>query len=203
MAGWHRLTAYLTGRRNLIASGLALVAAGLALLDRVGPGGVVLVVGFYALGVAATRRDPLVDRYGFNPKAIERALQRQIADASGRVPPEVIVRLQRIEAIARTEVLPRLDCLPPGSVELYLVERTARDYLPTAIDHYLRLPASYSPAGRAGTGATPLKVLIDELNLVEAEMRRIAALVQRTDMDRLLAHRRFLRDRLGGADLSG
>lgn len=203
MAGWRRLTAYLASRRNLVACGLALIGGGLALLDPVGPAGIVLVAGFYALGVAATRPDPVVARFGFSPKAVERALQREITDISGRVPPEVLIRIQRIEYLARTQVLPRLDCLPPGSVDLYVVERTARDYVPTAVENYLRLPAGYVASGPGGAGATPLQVVTDELNLLEAEMRRIAGVVQRADMDRLLAHRRFLRDRFGRVDLSG
>jgi hypothetical protein len=114
----------------------------------------------------------------------------------------VINRVQRIEFIMRTQVLPRIDCLPPGSLELYLIERTARDYLPTAVENYLRLPGDYVSGQPGNRASTPLQVLIDELNLLEAQMRRVADFVYRADMDRLLAHRRFLTDRLTGADLS-
>jgi hypothetical protein len=46
-------------------------------------------------------------------------------------------------------------------------------------------------------------VLLEELGWLHAEMRRIADLVHRADMDRLLAHRRFLADRFGRTELSG
>jgi hypothetical protein len=107
--------------------------------------------------------------------------------------------MQRIELTVRAEILPRLDCLPIGAPELYLVERTARDFLPTAVETYLQLPGGYASAG----GATAYQILVDELDLLEAQMRRVAEIVHRADMDRLLAHRRFLEDRFRRLDLSG
>ena len=68
-----------------------------------------------------------------------------------------------------------LDALPPGSLDLYLVERTARGYLPTAVDQYLRLAAAAQPHGSEAARAA----LIDQLNLLEVEMRRIADGLQR------------------------
>lgn len=198
-----RLRAYLASRQNLVACGFAILALALAILDPIGPPAMVLIIGFYALGAAAARPNRALVRYGFDPRAIEKAFQREIREVSGRVPPELIVRIQRIELIARTEVLPRLDCLPPGSVDLYLIEQTAREYLPTAIDRYLRLPAGYVSRQPGSDGATALEVVTDQLSLLETELRRIASVVQRVDMDRLLAHRRFLSDRLPSADLSG
>lgn len=197
-----RVRAYLLSRRNLCGCALALLGAGLAIADPVGPAGLVLVVGFYALGAACVPPNRAISRYGFDPRQLERALWEEIGAISGRVPPEVIIRIQRIEFIMRTQVLPRIDCLPPGSVELYLIERTAREYLPTAVENYLRLPGSYVSVQPGSRGATPLQVLVDELNLLESQMRRVADVVHRSDMDRLLAHRRFLADRFTGADVS-
>jgi len=49
---------YLTGRRNLAGSGLALLAAALVMIDPVGPQGILLVMGFYLAGVVAVRGTP-------------------------------------------------------------------------------------------------------------------------------------------------
>jgi hypothetical protein len=198
----HRITRYLTSRKHLAGMGLALVGAGLALADPVGPAGAALVVGFYLLGAAAVQTNPAIRRYGYDPNDVLKALRREISAVSGRVPPEVIVRIQRIELTIRAEILPRLDCLPPGSLELYLIERTARDYLPTAVDTYLRLPSGYVSSRPASLGWTPLQVLLEELDLLDTQMRRVADVVHHTDMDRLLAHRRFLNDRFSRVDAS-
>jgi hypothetical protein len=197
MAASRRLYAYLLSRRNRLACAFALVAVALVLADPVGPVGIVLVIGFYLLGAAAARPTPEIDRYGFDPKKLEKALQRELAEVSGRVPPPITARIQRIELITRTQILPRLELLPPGSLDLYLIERTVTEYVPTAVGNYLRLPADYESAGDR-----PLDVVDQELALLEGQMRRIAALVQRADMDRMLAHRRFLKDRFGQLDLS-
>jgi len=145
---------------------------------------------------------PAIHPYGFDPQLVQGALSDEIRVVSGRVPADVITRIQRIELTIRSEILPRLDCLPAGSLELYLIERTARDYLPTAIDSYLHLPSGYVSSGPASGGWTPLQVLLDELDLLDAQMRRVADIVHHADMDRMLAHRRFLHDRFSRADAS-
>lgn len=198
-----RLRAYLTSRKNLAGSTLALVGAGLALADPVGPAGIVLVAGFYLAGALAMPSNRAISRYGWDPRDIASALTNEIAAVSGRVPPQVIERIQQIELTIRSEILPGIDHLPPGSVELYLIERTARGYLPAAVDAYLRLPNDYVSSQPGSRGRTALNVLLDEMALLDAEMRRIAELVHRSDMDRLLAHRRFLADRFGRKEVSG
>jgi hypothetical protein len=197
------IATYLTSRRNLAGSALALVGAGLTLADPVGSAGLVLVAGFYLLGAVAVPPTRSVHRYGYDPRDVQRALTEQISAVSGRVPPEVIIRIQRIELIIRSEILPRIECLPPGSQELYLIERTARDWLPTAVERYLRLPGDYVSSQPGSRGWSALQVVVDELDLFDAEMRRVAEVVHRADMDRLLAHRRFLLDRFRRQDVSG
>jgi hypothetical protein len=195
-----RVIQYLLSRQNLAACGLALVGVGLALADPVGPAGPILVVAFYALGAAAARPDRRIHRYGFDPRSVERALSDEISTVSGRVPPEVIIRLQRIDLTLRSEILPRLECLPLGSHDLYLIQRTGREDVPRAVQTYLRLPADYV-SSRPGSPARPaLHVLLEQLDLMDAEMHRIAEVVHRADMDRLLAHRRFLLDRVSSND---
>ena len=193
------IATYLTSRRNLTGSGLALLAAALVVIDPVGPQGILLVIGFYLAGVVAVRRTPRVHRLGFDPMQVQRSLLAEIAAVAGRVPPDIWIRIQRIELTIRVEILPRLNCLPLGAPELYLVERTARDFLPTAVETYLQLPGGYA----SPHGATAHQVLVDELDLLESQMRRVAEALHRADMDRLLAHRRFLEERFSRLDLSG
>ena len=189
------LVPYLTSRRNLAGSALALVGAGLIVADPVGIQGLLLVAGLYLAGALSVRGKARVSRFGFDPKRMQKALAEQIGAAAGRVPPEVLSRMQRIELTIRTEILPRLDCLPLGAPELYLVERTVTDYLPTAVEAYLRLPSGYVSSQPGSHGRAALEVLLEELDFLDAEMRQVAEAVHRTDMDRLLAHKRFLIDR--------
>jgi hypothetical protein len=194
------LVAYLTSRRNLTGSALALVGAGLVLADPVGIQGLLLVAGLYLAGALAVRRNTRVSRFGFDPQRVQKSLAEQIGAAAGRVSPEVLSRMQRIELTIRTEILPRLDCLPLGAPELYLIERTVSDYLPTAVEAYLRLPGGYVSSQPGSHGRAAVDVLVEELDFLDAEMRQVAEVVHRTDMDRLLAHKRFLVDRFRRED---
>ena len=197
------LVSYLTSRRNLTGSALALVGGGLILVDPVGLQGILLVAGLYLAGALATQGTPRIHRFGFDPRRLQKSLSEQIAAVAARVPPEILVRLQRIELTTRTEILPHLDCLPLGAPELYLIERTVSDYLPTAIDAYLRLPTGYVSSQPGSHGRAAVDVLAEELDFLDAEMRQVAEVVHRTDMDRLLAHKRFLIDRFHREEASG
>jgi hypothetical protein len=194
------LMSYLTSRRNLTGSALALVGGGLILVDPVGVQGLLLVVGLYLAGALAVRGNRRVSRFGFDPHRVQKSLAEQIGAAAGRVPPEILARLQRIELTIRTEILPRLDCLPLGAPELYLIERTVSDYLPTAVEAYLRLPSGYVSSQPGSQGRAAVDVLVEELDFLDAEMRQVAEVVHRSDMDQLLAHKRFLVDRFRRED---
>jgi hypothetical protein len=196
------LLVYLTSRRNLTGSALALVGAGLVLADPVGVQGALLVAGLYLAGALAAPGKARVSRFGFDPRRLQKSMAEQIADVAARVPPEILGKLQRIELTIRTEILPHLDCLRLGAPELYLIERTVSDYLPTAIDAYLRLPSGYVSSQPGSDGRAAVDVLAEELDFLDAEMRHLADVVHRTDMDRLLAHKRFLVDRFRRQDAS-
>jgi len=172
-----------------------LVGIGLTLIDPVGPQAVVLIVAFYVAGAVATPDRPPISRLGFDPRQVERRLAQTLYEVSGRVPPEVMIRLRRIELIMRSEILPRLDRLPPASGDLYLVRSTGCEYLPAALDAYLDLPAGYVSTQPGSEGQTALGILVEELDLLESQMGSVVATLHRTDMDRLLAHRRFLVER--------
>src|SRR5438445_563115 len=61
-----------------------------------------------------------------------------------------------------------------------------------------------APVGSPGIlPSAALDVLGEELDVLDAEMRQVAEVVHRTDMDRLLAHKRFLIDRFHREEASG
>jgi hypothetical protein len=182
-------------RKHFAGCALMLVGIGLSLIDPVGPQAVILIVAFYLAGVVAIPARPHISRFGFDPRQVERGLAQTISAVSGRVPPEVMIRLGRIELTIRAEILPRLHRLPPGSADLYLVRSTGGEYLPAALDAYLCLPPGYVSIQPGTEGQTALSILVEELDLLEARMRSVAATLDSADMDRLLAHRRFLLER--------
>ncbi|MDQ6709816.1 MAG: hypothetical protein M3Z11_04595 [Candidatus Dormibacteraeota bacterium] len=193
---------YLYSRKNVVGSGLALIGLLLVLAHVIGPFWPLIVIGLYLVGAVLTPGKPAVDlQMGFDPNDIRKTLDNQMRTVSGRVPPEVMAKLLSIRQII-VGILPRSGTLPPGSPELFLVERTATDYLPTALQAYLNLPQAYATLHPVQNGKTPKQVLLDQLTLLEGKMNEVADDVHRNDSDRLLANGRFLEERFGRSSLS-
>jgi hypothetical protein len=86
---------------------------------------------------------------------------------------------------------------PPFSSDLYVVRQTANDYLPRTIDAYLALPPGQGELSVDASGKTALQELKEQLDLLDSKLDEIAEDLQRQNLDRLLANRRFLEDRFG------
>jgi hypothetical protein len=133
--------------------------------------------------------------------AVRESLRRLGERLTGRVPAEVVARVDAIRRLV-LGLLEREEGPAAGSRELFTLLRTATDYLPAALDAYLRLPAEYATTRRLADGRTPAEVLLSQLELLEREMVDVADAVSRNDVDRLLAHGRFLADRFGRSELT-
>jgi hypothetical protein len=133
---------------------------------------------------------------GLDVPAIGRALDATVQMTSGRLPSEIqlIVAEIRREII---ELLPRTRAFPLGSEDLYVIERTATDYLPTTLQAYLTLPDAYARTQVLEGGRTPLQLLREQLQLLDDRLDEIADAVRQQDSDRLLANGRFLEERFG------
>ncbi len=135
-------------------------------------------------------------RSGFDSNDVKDALDSQVRLITGKVPPEVMSKVLKIRQII-LGILPRSGNLPPGSPQLFVIERTATDYLPTSLQAYLNLPRAYATRHPVQDGKTAKEVLLDQLTLLETKMNEVADDVHRNDSDRLLAHGRFLEERFG------
>jgi hypothetical protein len=116
-------------------------------------------------------------------------------------PVEVADRVAAISLVIQ-EITDRQTTLAGSSPQLFAVLRTATDYLPTAIEAYLRLPQGYARSRPLADGRTALEVLLGQLNLLEKEMVDVADAVTQNDINRLLAHERFLTERFGRSALT-
>jgi hypothetical protein len=197
-----RILKYLYSTKNIVGSLLAVVGLVLFFAGIVGALWPVVVVGLYAIGVLVTPGTATIDlRSGFDPDDVRKALDHEVHAVSGRVPADVLAKVQNIQQII-LGILPRSGALPPGSPELFVVERTATDYVPTALESYLNLPRAYATLHPVQGGKTAKQVLLDQLSLLESKMAEVAEDVHRNDTDRLLANGRFLEERFGRSALS-
>jgi hypothetical protein len=142
----------------------------------------------------------LEDSFAAQDEVVRSSLAASLAGLHGRVPIEVE---ERVASIRQTvlDILSQRGSLSAHSPQLFVVLRTATDYLPNALQAYLRLPAGYATSRRSAAGKTALDILLDQLGLLEREMVDVADAVTKNDLDRLLAHGRFLADRFSRSEL--
>jgi hypothetical protein len=85
----------------------------------------------------------------------------------------------------------------PFSLDLHLVRQTASDYLPRTLELYRALPAGSADLTFTASGKTAHQELMEQLEILDAKLDEIARELHSEEVDRLLANRRFLEERLG------
>jgi len=196
-----RVLRYLYSTRNRVGCLAGLGGLGLYFTGVVGDLWPVVVAGLYGAGALATPPAKVVNlRLGLDPADLGRAMAEQKRRIQGKVPDDVLAAVLRIHAILG-DVLAHHHALPPGSPDAYVVERTALDYLPTALESYLALPRSYANRVTVSGDRTARQVLLDQLRLMESKLGEVLEAALRGDTDRLLAHGRFLEDRFASSEL--
>jgi len=196
-----RVVRYLGSGKNVAGSALALIGLGLHFAGVIGGIWPLVVPALYLIGalVVPSRAPRPVEADRFDPGKIQRALDGTLDMARGRVPSDVLAKLTSIRQ--RTlALLPKAGDLPGGSQDLYVLQRTATDYLPTSVRYYVSLPADYATTHVVQDGKTPLQVLQDQLDLLDDQMAEISDAVNQRESERLLAQGRFLEERFGRRD---
>ena len=162
-----------------------------------------VVVAMYGIGALLSPGPPHVALAGtsFDPDSIRRSLARQLSISNGKLSPPLQAKLQSI-ADTILGILPHYTEFPPGSPDLFVVGRTATDYLPSALQAYLNLPRAYATLHKMPNGKTADDVLSDQLSLIATKMNEVADAVHKKDSDALLANGRFLEEKFGASPLA-
>jgi hypothetical protein len=195
---------YLYSGKNIVGSTLALL--GLLLFFT----GVItsfwwpfVVVAMYGIGALIAPGPTKLDiaATSFDPDSIRRSLQKVVGQSGARLPAALAAKVQHISDTI-VGILPHYADFPPGSPDLFVVGRTATDYLPSALQAYLNLPRAYATLHRMSNGKTADEVLSDQLDLLSTKMDEVADAVHKKDSDALLANARFLEEKFGPSALS-
>ena len=196
-----RLLFFLYGTPNIVGCVLAL--GGLALFF----GGVIrdwwlpIVGGLYAIGwLAAPRRRDFATELGH--EAVQGGLlddvDELIAKSAKRVPVEATQKLRAIRAILDS-LMPKLQGLADaGTIAmdqvLTLINAIRRD-LPATVTNYVRLPHAYATLHPLEGGKTAKELLLEQLDLLEDQLTRIAHSAFREDAEALRLNGQYLREK--------
>ncbi len=194
MSRWDRFAGWFLSRRNLFGMGVAASAAlpGLLLGPAWWP---LLAAAGYAIGVliagppGGTRLDLTAEAEARN---IRKALDRVVGQARRETDPQVTNAFERL----RAEALPLVAALerePGGGPQLTVLGQMAFEYLPTTLASYLRVPGPYRRVRRSGRSAR--SVLLEQLELLRAQLDEMEADVVKRDLEALARHGEFLRTR--------
>jgi hypothetical protein len=161
----------------------------------------VVVVAAALAYVARGRRRPEAPPVSIAPPPptaddIRRELADLLGSMVGTVTPDVLARYESIHR-RMLAMLPRMGQLQGSSQDLYILHRTASDYLPTAIRSYLSVARAGGAEQALPDGRTPRQAVLEQLDLLDSRIADIGDALDRNDLDRLLAHGRFLETRFG------
>jgi len=127
------------------------------------------------------------------------ALGAELESFRDRVPAEMWAKVDAIRQ-AIIAILARAQDLDPE--ELFVVRRTAADYLPATLRNYTRLPEAYATNQQLAPGMTAYALLNEDLDLLESKLGEISDAIRHKDSDALVAHTRFLEAKFGSSTLT-
>ncbi|MDP2787408.1 MAG: hypothetical protein Q8O79_04965 [Pseudomonadota bacterium] len=199
-----RFWLFLYGYPNIAGSALGLVGLALFFLGIIGPGWPYIVAGLYGLGwVLAWQLAPREMHLEIAREARAEALLGELENLIKRVhkhlPREAQVLLQSLRQTL-AELLPRLADNTVFSQEGHTVEKTVRDYLPATLENYLHLPPAFARMHTLKDGKTAQSMLLDQLGLLDDQMRQMLANALRDDARALAENGAFLEQKFKPVD---
>lgn len=198
-----RFLMFLYSTPNLVGATLGLVGLGLYFLGVINAYWFPIVVGLYVIGVLATPRSRTYElrwRNTFQQVDIRNELENMVRLVKRRLPKE---SYEKVISIRDTilNILPQVNDLSSSDYNVYLIQQTALDYLPSALDNYLKLPKPYANFQPVKDGKTARVLLFEQLDLLDREMKEIVQDMYANDTQKLLVHGQFLKDKFGGEEV--
>jgi hypothetical protein len=197
MSNRQRLLLYLYSNGNILGSILGLVGLGLYFTGIIHNFWLLIVLGLYGIGVLAAPRSQTQElclRHQLDSEELRQELEELVHAIRRKVPKEISDRVVSIKNTI-VEILPYLQRLDESNYNLYTIRQTALEYLPETLENYLKLPRAYASMHVTKEGKTAQKLLVEQLDLLDQEMKSIAQEFYGNNTEQLVAHGRFLEEK--------
>jgi type I site-specific restriction endonuclease len=201
-----RLLLFLYSTPNIVGSALGVVGLGLFFGGIIDDWWLAIVAGLYAVGWLATPRDRGLE-IELQEAAAHASLLERIDDlmvrSRKRLPSEAYEKLKAIRATLDS-LMPKLQGLSDsGSVAMEqmitVVNAVTRD-LPTTVANYIRLPEAFANLHHIEQGKTARQLLLEQLDLLQVQLARIADSAFREDAEALIVNGRYLKEKFHTTD---
>ena len=160
-----------------------------------------VTAGLYAIGYLLAPVAARVDvrhEAATDPTDIRDRLNSLMHGIRGKVADDLYAKAWSIrESIFRTLEVEREG--NEADPNVYLIRQTALSYLPEAFATYLRLPRVVAERRSIANGRTPHDVLLEQLDLMDGRLEKVADDIARSDSDALMANGRFLAEKFGSS----
>ena len=200
-----KILLYLYSTKNLVGSVLALLGLGLFFVDLIDDWWFVIVSGLYAAGWLAVPSDQNLElqvRHETTQTNLTQSVEDILSEASGKLPREAVERLQRIQETV-LDLAPKLfDGGMAMDYAISLVNAVTRD-LPETVSNYLQLPTAFATVHVIQNGKTCKQLLIEQLNLLNTQLTKIAENVYKDDADALIVNGKFLEEKFHSLSFVG
>ncbi len=164
----------------------------------------VVVAGLYGVGALLAPADRVrltISHAEVESRRLYADLDTLLVKVGGtRFPEDVVARVGALAEVLR-DILRRADALTSSPDHLHIVSQTIRDYLPSSLEAYANLPRSYALTRRGERERSAHEELLAQLDLLAAQLSKVAESVYRGDEQALRDQGRFLQDRFGGSGL--
>ncbi len=192
-----RLFLFIYSTQNLIGSALALLGLGLFFVGVIDDWWLPIVGGLYAIGWLVVPADRELEIQVHNEATqanLTQSVDALLSEAKGKLPREAVDCLQQIRQTV-IELAPKLfDGGMAMTSAVSLVNAVTRD-LPETVRNYLHLPTAFATLHIVEKGKTCKQLLIDQLNLLNVQLSKIAESVYKEDAEALVVNGKFLEEK--------
>lgn len=200
-----RIQLYLYSTRNIVACAVALLGPALLFLGVIREGWLLITAALYAAGYFATPAPQVLDTgltQSLSFDALLERFDRLVNQARAQLPPRMVGLLDSIHHSIQ-EVLPRLTDSRAFDDNLFTVRETIARYLPETLANYIALPPMFRVTRVLKDGKTARDLLMDQLVVLDNQMKEVVGNVARGDADALLANGEFLEAKFRERDFIG
>lgn len=192
-----KLLFYLYSTPNILGSLLGLAGLGMFFASAIKSYWIFIVIGLYLVGYLLSPRSKTIElqlNHELDTEVLRRSLDQLISKIRKRVSAEILSKVVSIKESILT-VLPRLAEFESSAYDIHVIRQTALDYLPEMLQTYLKLPTAYARFHTVRDGKTPKDLLLEQLEILDAEMQKVVVDLHKNDTQALITHGRFLKNK--------
>jgi hypothetical protein len=195
-----RVVLFLYSNANIVGSALGILGLILFFVLSVALGGSPLLlfivpalylIGWLVVWLTGSPAAELRLRQQLTAGEIRDQLDALVRAIRKKVPEEILVVVVSIKD-SILEILPNIVDITSADRDIYIIRQTALDYLPETLENYLRLPPAFRNLHPIRDGKTAKQLLLEQLEILDSQMKEIVQDFYHNDSQKLMAHGRFL-----------